>query len=87
MSAVMLGLYLIGAVRLPQAFVSTLLIAATLSILGHKELRFIYPAILLGIIVSGVGLAQLASWIGEALENRGWTRHRAAITTCGSAQP
>ena len=85
MSAVMLGLCLIGAVRLPQPFVAALLIAATLSILGHKELRFIYPAILLGIIVSGVGLAQLVSWIGEALENRGWPRHRAAIATCGAA--
>jgi GPI mannosyltransferase 3 len=85
MSTVMLGLCLIGAVRLPQPFVAALLIGATLSILGHKELRFIYPAILLGIIVSGVGLAQLVSWIGEALENRGWTRRRAAIATCGSA--
>jgi GPI mannosyltransferase 3 len=85
LSAVMLGLCLMGAVRLPQPFVAALLIAATLSILGHKELRFIYPAILLGIILSGIGLAQLVSWIAEALENRGSTRHRAAVSTCSAA--
>ena len=85
LSAVMLGLCLIGAVRLPQPFVAALLIAASLSLLGHKELRFIYPAILLGVIVSGVGLAQLVSWIGEALENKGWTRHNATTETCAVA--
>jgi phosphatidylinositol glycan class B len=85
LSGVMLGLCLIGAMRLPQPFVAALLIAATLSIIGHKELRFIYPAVLLGIIVSGVGLAQLVSWIGEALENKGWARYRAAVVTCAAA--
>ena len=56
LSAVMLALCLLGALRLPQPFVAGLLIAATYSIFGHKEFRFIYPAILLAIIVSGVGL-------------------------------
>jgi hypothetical protein len=82
LSAVMLALCLIGAVRLPQPFIAALLIAVTYSIFGHKEFRFIYPVILLAIIVSGVGLAQLVSWIVEALYHKGWTRRRASVMTC-----
>ena len=85
LSAAMLGLCLIGAVRLPQPFVAALLIAATLSIFGHKELRFTYPAILLAVIVSGIGMAQIVSWIGEALEHKGWPGHRATLATCAAA--
>jgi GPI mannosyltransferase 3 len=58
-------LCLIGAVRLPQPFIAAGLIALTYSLFGHKELRFIYPAVLLAVIISGIGLAQLVSWIGE----------------------
>jgi len=85
LGAVMLPLCLIGAVRLPQPFVAALLIAATYSIFGHKEFRFVYPAILLAIIVSGVGLAQLVSLIVDDLYNKGWTRHRASVAACGTA--
>jgi hypothetical protein len=63
LSAVMLPLCLLGAVRLPQPFVAALLIVVTYSIFGHKEFRFIYPALLLAIIVISVGLAQLVAWI------------------------
>ena len=72
-------LCLIGAVRLPQPFIAAGLIALTYSLFGHKELRFIYPAVLLAVIVSGIGLAQLVSWISEALCDRGWARCRAII--------
>ena len=51
----MLPLCVIGAVRLLQPFVAALLIAATYSIFGHKEFRFVYPAILLAIIVRASG--------------------------------
>jgi hypothetical protein len=85
LAAVVLPLCVIGAVRLLQPFVAALLIAATYSIFGHKEFRFVYPAILLAIIVSGVGLAQLVSWIVDALYNKGWTRHRASVAVCSAA--
>jgi len=78
-------LCLIGALWLPQPFVAALLIAVTYSLFGHKELRFIYPALLLAVIISGVGLAQLASWIAEALRDRGWSRRWAIIAPSAMA--
>ena len=84
LGAVMLLLCLIGAARIPQPFVAALLIAATYSIFGHKEFRFVYPAILLAIIVSGVGLAQVAAWVCDALYYRGWGRRSASFATCAT---
>ena len=66
LSAVIFALCVIGAVRLPQPFVAAVLIVVTYSLFGHKEFRFIYPAILLAVIVSGIGLAQLVVWISDA---------------------
>jgi hypothetical protein len=85
LGTVMLALCLIGAVWLPQPFVAALLIAVTYSAVGHKEFRFIYPAILLAIIVSGVGLAQLVLWVVDALHHKGWTRYRASVAACAVA--
>jgi hypothetical protein len=79
LAGAMAVLCLIGAVRLPQPFVAAVLIALTYSLFEHKELRFIYPAVLLAVIVSGIGLAQLVSWIGGALHERGWTWRSAIV--------
>ena len=79
LSAAMLALCLIGALRLPQPFVAAGLIAITFSLVGHKEFRYIYPAVLLAVIVSGIGLAQLTLWISEALQKEGWARRSAII--------
>jgi phosphatidylinositol glycan class B len=79
LSGAMAALCLIGALRLPQPFVAAGLIALTYSLFGHKEFRFVYPAVLLAVIVSGIGLAQLVSWISEALGGRGWAPHNAII--------
>jgi hypothetical protein len=40
---------------------------------------------LLAVIVSGMGLAQLVSWIGEALRERGWSRRCAIIGPSATA--
>jgi phosphatidylinositol glycan class B len=85
LGAAMLALCLIGGRRLPQPFVAALLIAVTYSLFGHKEFRFIYPAVLLAVIVSGIGFAQLVSWISEALQDRGWSRRRAVIAPSAMA--
>jgi GPI mannosyltransferase 3 len=63
----MSALCLIGALRLPRAFVVAGLIALTYSLIGHKEFRFVYPAVLLAVIVSGIGLAQLVAWVNAGL--------------------
>jgi GPI mannosyltransferase 3 len=79
LAPLMLALCLTGARRVPQLFAAAALIAATYCLIGHKELRFIYPAILLAIIVSGIGLAQFVSWISEALHHGGWPWRSAVI--------
>jgi hypothetical protein len=85
LAGAMSALCLIGALRLPQPFVAAGLIALTYSLFGHKELRFIYPVVLLAVIVSGIGLAQLVLWISEALRDRGWSRRRAMIAPSAMA--
>ncbi|HEY1257831.1 MAG TPA: hypothetical protein VGF34_01180 [Stellaceae bacterium] len=84
-AALVLVLCLVGAVRLPQPFVAAALIWLSLSLIGHKEFRFIYPALLLVIIVAGVGLAQIAAWVGDVLTDRGWAARRATMVTAGAA--
>jgi hypothetical protein len=79
LGAAMSALCLMGALRLPQPFVAAGLIAVTFSLFGHKEFRFIYPAVLLAVILSGIGLAQLVSWISKALQEGGWARRPAII--------
>jgi hypothetical protein len=81
----MLALCLIGASRLPLPFAAAGLIAVTYSLIGHKELRFIYPAVLLVVIVSGIGLAQIVCWISEVLRDRGWGRRSAIIAPSATA--
>jgi GPI mannosyltransferase 3 len=85
LAGVMLALCLIGALWLPQPFIAALLIAVTYSLFGHKELRFIYPAVLLAVVVSGIGLAQLVAWISEALRDGGWGRRWAIIAPSAMA--
>ena len=85
LSPALLALSLIGAIRLPQLLVAAVMMAATHSLLAHKEFRFIYPALLLAVILGGLGLAQLSSWISDALRKRGWNRQRAAVATTGPA--
>lgn len=85
LGAAILAFCLIGASRLPQPFVAAGLIALTYSLFGHKELRFIYPAILLTVIVGGIGLAQLVAWIAEALCDHGWSRRHAVLVPSATA--
>ncbi|HUB95087.1 MAG TPA: hypothetical protein VL993_04170 [Stellaceae bacterium] len=69
--ALPLCLMLLGAKRLPLALVAALVIVTEHQLVGHKEYRFLYPAILLGFMLAGFGLAQVAQHGKEALEARG----------------
>jgi phosphatidylinositol glycan class B len=55
----------IGAKRLPLPFLAAAVILLTHSLIPHKEYRFIYPAILLLLIVAGIGMAQVGAAIAE----------------------
>lgn len=57
---VLLGAALIGARRAPLVALAVLLEVAALSLVEHKELRFIYPVVPLFFVLAGMGLDQLA---------------------------
>ncbi len=57
--AVIFALAILGGWRLPLPLAAAIVILITHSFIGHKEYRFIYPALLLILIVAGMGLAQL----------------------------
>jgi GPI mannosyltransferase 3 len=61
---VLFVLTILGGWRLPLPLAAAVVILATHSLIGHKEFRFIYPALLLIFIIAGIGLAQLVAWVG-----------------------
>jgi phosphatidylinositol glycan class B len=76
----------LGARRAPLLLAVAAAIIAVHMLIGHKEYRFIYPAILLITIVAGLGLAQSAAWIEERLRGRvsaEWARRLGAIAVAG----
>ncbi|MGH6968276.1 MAG: hypothetical protein ACREEN_04135, partial [Stellaceae bacterium] len=76
----MLVLARLGALRLPQLAVLALIVLAVHSAIGHKEFRFIYPALLLTVIAAGLGLAQVADWIADGFALRGMSASAALRT-------
>jgi hypothetical protein len=79
-AATMLLLIAIGAWRLPLLLVVAIVILAVHSGIGHKEYRFIYPAIVPLTVLAGVGLAQMASWGREWLIGHGMPNKLAALS-------
>jgi hypothetical protein len=57
------ALAVIGAMRMPQLATAGLLIIVSHSVIGHKEYRFIYPALLLINASAGLGFSQTMTWI------------------------
>jgi hypothetical protein len=57
---------LLGAARAPLMFAVAIAILATLSVIPHKEYRFIYPAIEVILILCAIGTADLAARLGQA---------------------
>lgn len=80
---VILALALLGGRRLTLPLTAALVILATHSLVGHKEYRFIYPAILLLLITGGIGLAQLVAWFGSL--SSGSARGAAFAALAGTA--
>lgn len=76
-TAVLLVLARLGALRLPALAVLALVIFVSHSMIPHKEVRFIYPAILLTVISAGLGLAQVVDWIADGFALRGMTERSA----------
>jgi hypothetical protein len=62
----------LGARRLPMLLAVAAVILAVHTLVGHKEYRFIYPALLLLTVLAGIGLAQAAALLEARLRLRGW---------------
>lgn len=81
--AVPLLLALVGAWHLPSMLAAAIIIVATHSAIDHKEYRFIYPAILLVMVLAGIGLAQIAHGAAQTLHR--WKPRVAARSFCAIA--
>lgn len=64
---------LVGARRLPLLLVAIVVIIISHSLIGHKEYRYAYPAIMFTVILCGVGTAELLVLVRRATEAV-WTR-------------
>jgi phosphatidylinositol glycan class B len=62
-SLLVVPLAVLGARRWPAAAACALGILATHMAFAHKELRFLYPAIALVIMLAGLGAGELLAWI------------------------
>jgi GPI mannosyltransferase 3 len=69
-AATLLPLVAFGARRMPLPLATALTIVAVHSGIGHKEYRFVYPAVLLLMVLAGIGLAQISS------SGQGWLQDR-----------
>ena len=52
----------IGASRLPAICAVAVTVFVTMSLIGHKEYRFLYPALVFVPILAGVGTAEIVAW-------------------------
>ena len=65
--AALLLLAALGARRMPLPFAAGVTILAVHSSIAHKEYRFIYPAVLLLMVLVGIGLAHIANSVIQQL--------------------
>lgn len=63
----LLLLALLGARRLPLWVAVAVVIVATHSVIGHKELRFVFPAQAIVIVLAGIGTGDVLAWARRRL--------------------
>jgi hypothetical protein len=68
----LVGLAAIGARRRPAAAVATVVILVAHSAIAHKEYRFIYPAVVLAVVLAGAGTADAVAWVVARTRAREW---------------
>jgi hypothetical protein len=83
--ATFLVLMTLGAVRKPLLLATAAGILVAHSAIAHKEYRFIYPAVLLLMVLGSIGLAQMAAWARDWLIERGKRRAIALLVGNGVA--
>jgi hypothetical protein len=75
------ALCLLGARRWKLPFAMALALLATHMLIGHKEHRFLYPALALAAVLAGIGLADAATRLAKRLH----TPPAASALACAAA--
>lgn len=69
----------VGCRRMPLLLAAALVIFAVHMAVPHKEYRFIYPAVMLLMLLAAIGLAELIAWGTDWVMARGLRRPAAAV--------
>jgi len=80
---VLLLLIGLGARRFPIWLATAVAVLVTHSLIGHKEYRFIFPAVACLVILAGVGSGDVVDWIRRRARDRRWVR--LALPACLAA--
>jgi GPI mannosyltransferase 3 len=68
---IVLILVALGARRMPALFVGAVILVVAHSAIAHKEYRFVYPAVVMAMVLAAVGLTQLIAWVQDWLHRCG----------------
>jgi len=79
LAVIVLVLARFGAYRVPWLGSAALVIFAVHSLIGHKEWRFVYPALLLAVLSAGIGLAHGLAWLAKRRNRDGVLPGAAAV--------
>jgi hypothetical protein len=80
-----IALWLWGARMWRLPVLMTLGLVAAHMAIGHKEHRYLFPALVLGAIQAGIGMADIAARLGRRLEARGATASPMRTASLGCA--
>ena len=62
---VLLGI--VGSVYVPVLVIMAVIVALEHTFIAHKEFRFIYPAVLFGVVLAAIGAGSAVSWMARQL--------------------
>jgi hypothetical protein len=69
-SLVMAAALILGTIRYPMLAWPPIVILAAHCAIPHKEIRFLYPVVVMATVIVGLDAAQLSRWLGEKLDLR-----------------
>lgn len=75
-------LAILGARRRPSFAVAALALLGTHAAFAHKEYRFIYPAVLLAIVLASLGAGEVWGWLADRVAASGRALAAAALLLC-----
>lgn len=84
---VVVPLAVLGARRRPSFAAGALGVLATHTAFAHKEYRFVYPTILLAVVLAAIGAAELLAWIRDRARGvaAGWVTAALFLACWGGA--